>query len=167
MTNMTNTKTCPVCAKVLEASRLAKYPNAVVCGRRACSKAYKRTAFNKIRKRYRDRRLASDPVYRLREREQARERYVKSRLRLEKTPALREPLVAHDLTDGLGWLRGGWVSILGSLKRMAADAWACRSAAAQAKREQARAYESLAWVLTRQGSMDPIKAPADAESGES
>ena len=86
-----HTKTCPVCGLALDPSRLAKYPNAVVCGRGACSKAYKRAAFNKIRRRYRDRRLASDPVFRQREKQQARERYVKSRLRLGKTPALREP----------------------------------------------------------------------------
>ena len=57
------------------------------------------------------------------------------------------------------------MSIGRALKRMAADAWACRSRAAQAKREQDLAYEALVWFLTRQGrSMDPIKAPADKGS---
>ena len=53
---------------------------------------HKRVQFNMIRRRYRDRRLASDPVFRLRERQRARERYVKSRLRIGKTPAVRAPI---------------------------------------------------------------------------
>ena len=89
---MTITKICPICAKAVDASRLARYPSAVVCGRRTCSLKYRRTAFNRIRKRYRDRRMASDPVFRLRERQRARERYVLHRLRLGKTPAVREPI---------------------------------------------------------------------------
>ena len=77
---MTKERTCPICAKTVDASRLAKYPNAVVCGRRACSKAYKRAAFNTIRRRYRNRRLASDPAFGLLEKRKARRRYVAGRL---------------------------------------------------------------------------------------
>ena len=92
--NMTNTKTCPICGKAVDPSRLAQHPNAVVCGRIACSKTYKREAFNKIRRRYRTRRLARDPAYRQREKLLARERYVLARLRLGKTPAEREPVAS-------------------------------------------------------------------------
>ena len=114
---MTNTKTCPICAKAVDASRLAKYPNAVVCGRRTCSKEYKRTAFNKIRRRYRNRRLASDPAFVLREKQKARERYVVARLRLGKTPAERAPIATErGATDTLRgravWaLRAVWAAI--------------------------------------------------------
>ena len=112
---MTNTKICPICGKTVDASRLARYPSAVVCGRRTCSLKYRRAAFNRVRKRYRDRRLASDPAFRLREKQTARERYVKSRLRLGKTPALREP-VAHDLT-AIG-------TFLAAIRRRASEALA-------------------------------------------
>ena len=114
---MTNTKTCPICAKAVDASRLAKYPNAVVCGRRTCTLKYRRAAFNKIRRRYRDKRLASDPVFRLLEKQRARERYVKSRLRIGKTPALRGPVATEQrATDTLrgravGALRAVWAAI--------------------------------------------------------
>ena len=81
---MTEQRTCPICAKTVDASRLAKYPNAVVCGRRACSKAYKRAAFNTIRRRYRNRRLASDPAFGLLEKQKARRRYVVARLAARK-----------------------------------------------------------------------------------
>ena len=81
---MTKERTCPICAKTVDASRLAKYPNAVVCGRSRCSKAYKRAAFNTIRRRYRNRRLASDPAFVLLEKRKARRRYVAGRLRLGK-----------------------------------------------------------------------------------
>ena len=88
---MTNTKTCPVCAKALDASRLAQWPSAVVCGRRTCSLKYRRQAFNKIRKRYRDRRLANDPALRLRKNQRARERYALRRLAAGKT-VVRRPV---------------------------------------------------------------------------
>ena len=91
---MTTTKTCPICGKAVDPSRLAKHPSAVVCGGRECSMTYKRAAVNKIRKRYRHRRLASEPGYRQREKQKARERYVLARLRLGKTPAEREPVAS-------------------------------------------------------------------------
>ena len=50
------------------------------------------------------------------------------------------------------------MSIRRALRKIAADAWACRSPAAQAKRERERAYEALVGVLTRQGSMGATKA---------
>ena len=115
----TTNQTCPVCGETVEPERLKRYPSAVVCGQRKCSLTYRKTASNKIRGRYRDRRLASDPAFRLRERQLARVRYVKSRLRLGKTPAAREPLEAERdtflatlrrgasgaLARAAGWLR--------------------------------------------------------------
>ena len=92
----TTNQTCPVCGETVAPERLARYPSAVVCGRRTCSKQYRRTASNRLRGRYRARRLARDPAFRLRERQLARVRYVKSRLRLGKTPAAREPLEAEN-----------------------------------------------------------------------
>ena len=53
------------------------------------------------------------------------------------------------------------MSIARTLKRIAADAWSCRSPAAQAKREQERVYEALLWIVTRQRSMHQIKGPVD------
>ena len=93
---MTNTKTCPICHKAVDASRLARYPSARTCGKGKCSKEYGRSQFNRHRRNYR-RRKASDPAFRQREKQRARQRYVKSRLRLGKTLSLSEP-VAHDLT---------------------------------------------------------------------
>ena len=92
---MTNTKMCPVCGKPVAPERLARYPSAVVCGRRRCTKKHRRTAANRVRSRYRDRRLARDPAFRLRQRKLARVRYVRGRLRLGKTPAVREPIEAE------------------------------------------------------------------------
>lgn len=167
MANIELHRGCRICDRPIPAKRAATYPDAVLCGAPKCSLTDHRQQRNLKAKRQRDKRIAADPNYRTRQLEKCRYYYVKRRLAAGKTPALRAPLVAHDLTDGLGWLRGVWASTLGSLKRMAADAWASRSRAAQSKREQARVYESLVWVLTRQGTMDPIKGPADAESGES
>ena len=88
-----------------------------MCGRRACSKEYKRAAFNTIRRRYRNRRLASDPAFGLLEKEKARERYVQGRLRLGKTPAERAPIATErGATDTLRgravWaLRAVWAAI--------------------------------------------------------
>ena len=45
--NMTNTKTCPICGKAVDPSRLAKHPSAVVCGGRECSMTYKRAALTR------------------------------------------------------------------------------------------------------------------------
>ena len=112
---MTNTKTCPICGKTVDASRLARYPSAVVCGRRTCSLKYRRAAFNRVRKRYRDRRMASDPAFRLRGKQTARERYVKSRLRLGKTPALREPIPAE---------RSAFGTFISTIRRSASEALA-------------------------------------------
>ena len=92
VTKMTNTKTCPICGKAVDASRIAQYPNAATCGRK-CGVEYRRTQLNKHRKNYRHRRLASDPAFVLREKQAARERYVLHRLRLGKTPAERAPIV--------------------------------------------------------------------------
>ena len=43
-------QTCPVCGKPVAPERLARYPSAVVCGRRTCTKQHRRTASNRVRK---------------------------------------------------------------------------------------------------------------------
>ena len=93
---MTHERRCKICDRLIPEKRTSNYPCAVSCGKRECAVEYKRAQSNTIRKRYRDRRLASDPAFRLRERQRARERYVKSRLRLGKTPAVREPIEAEN-----------------------------------------------------------------------
>ena len=53
------------------------------------------------------------------------------------------------------------MSIGQTLKRILADAWSCRSAAAQVRRDRERVYDALLWIVTRQRSMHQIKGPAD------
>ena len=88
---MTHNRTCPICAKTVAPERLARYPSAVVCGRRACSLKYRRAAFNKIRRRYRNKRIATDPAFQQRENQRARRRYDLRRLAAGKT-VVRKPL---------------------------------------------------------------------------
>ena len=92
-------KTCPICAKTVDASRLAKYPSAVVCGRRKCTLKYRRAAFNKIRRRYRNKRIATDPEFCQRENQRARGRYALRRLAAGK-PVVRKPIATEPAAIG-------------------------------------------------------------------
>ena len=95
---MTTTKTCPVCAKALDASRLAKHAHAVLCGSSTCALEYHRRQHNRNKRRWRDKRIAADPGFRLRAMQRCRDRYVKRRLAAGKTVgppapwAQREPV---------------------------------------------------------------------------
>ena len=111
---MTNTKTCTVCGKPVDASRLASYPSARTCGVPACAKEHGRVQFNKHRKNYLHRRAAADPQ---REIERRRERYVLERLRLGKTPAVRA-LIAHKRGAVVAFLWAIRRSALGGLRRL-------------------------------------------------
>ena len=146
--SMTGKRTCPICAKTVDASRLAKYPNAVVCGRRACSKAYKRAAFNTIRRRYRNRRLASDPAFGLREKRAARRRYVSGRLAAGKivgppTPLAPIPHVRGPIDTFLAGIRRDALTAL-----LAPLAWFSRVLQRRRDRKTHRAWTEF---LTRQG----------------
>ena len=88
---MTTTKTCPVCGEHLAPERVARYPASRTCGVPACAKEHGRLQGNKHRNNYR-RRKASDPAVRVLEIQRRRARYVRERLRLGKTPAVREPV---------------------------------------------------------------------------
>ena len=112
---MTNTKICPVCGAALAASRIAQWPSSVVCGRSRCSKTYKRSAYNTIRRRYRHKRIAADPEFRRLEIERRRAKYVLERLRLGKTPALREPIPAE---------RSAFGTFISTIRRSASEALA-------------------------------------------
>ena len=90
---MENNKTCPICGKALDASRLAQYPSAVACGPE-CGVEHRRVQINRMRKSYLTRRRASDPAFVLLEKQKARRRYVSGRLRLGKTPAERAPMAS-------------------------------------------------------------------------
>ena len=144
---MTNTKTCPVCDLAVDASRLARYPSARTCGVPACAKEHRRTQFNTIRKRYRDRRMANDPAFRLREKQKARERYVVGRLRLGKTPAERAPVApeAGALDTFLAGIRMDALTAF-----LAPITWV---RGLMRRRRERKIYEALRIILTRQRDM--------------
>ena len=110
---MTNTKTCPVCAKAVDAARLAKHPSARTCGGRACAKEHRRRMVNKHKAKYLARRNASDPTFRERELQRRRDRYDLDRVRAGKPPTVREA-VAHD--------RGAFGTFLWAIRRSASGA---------------------------------------------
>ena len=87
---MMHTSTCPVCAKAVDAARLAKHPSARTCGGRACAKEHRRRMVNKHKAKYLARRNASDPTFRERELQRRRDRYDLDRVRAGKPPTVRE-----------------------------------------------------------------------------
>ena len=69
---MTTNKTCPVCGEAVDPARAAKHSNVIVCGKSKCSLEHARVRLNRNRKSYRRRRIATDPEFRLRERQRGR-----------------------------------------------------------------------------------------------
>ena len=99
---MENVKHCPICAKALDASRVARYPSARTCGAGTCGADYRRLRLNFHRNKYVKKRLRTDPEFRQRKNQRQRERYAAERLLLRKAAAHR-PLVtpARGVTDTL------------------------------------------------------------------
>ena len=139
---METIKTCTVCGKPVDASRLASYPSARTCGVPACAKEHGRVQVNRHRKNYLHRRAAADPQ---REIERRRERYVLERLRLGKTPAVRAP-VAHE-RGPIGTFFSGMVS------NVVTALFAPVTLVRGLLRRRRERKEHRAWmiVLTRQG----------------
>ena len=97
---MTTTKTCPVCAKALDASRVARYPSARTCGAPICGAEHRRLRMNFNRNKYVKKRRRDDPEFRQRKNQRQREKYAEERLLLRKIAAHRAPVAnARGLID--------------------------------------------------------------------
>ena len=144
---MTEERTCTICGKAVAPERIAQYPSAVVCGKRKCRAEHTRVRLNRNRKNYRHRRLASDPAFVLLEKQKARERYVVARLRLGKTPALREPIPTE---------RGPLDTFLAGIRMDALTAFLAPITwvrGLMGRRRERKIYEALRIILTRQRDM--------------
>ena len=91
---MEDVKHCPICAKAVDASRLARYPSARTCGVRTCALEYRRVRLNFHRNKYVKKRLRTDPEFRQRKNQRQRAKYAEERLLLRKIAAHR-PLVTN------------------------------------------------------------------------
>ena len=144
---MTEQRTCTICGKSVDASRLYRYPAARTCGVPACGAEHKRLAVNLRRKNYHDLRTDSDPAYRQRQIERRANRYDLDRVRAGKTPAVREP-VAHDPTAIDSFLAGFRRDVATAL--LVPLAWVLR---VLRRRRDRKELESWRTILTRQGNM--------------
>ena len=116
---MTNTKTCPICGKLLGELRVRRYASAITCGFEVCS----RTAQAKPAQRGPSaplfaKRYANDPVFKENERRYAREQYRLKRLAAGKTVTPRAR-PATERTAVEGFLSTVWQSVSGALTRAA------------------------------------------------
>ena len=89
----TRNRRCRICDRPIPSKRAATYPQAIQCGKAECDVENHRRQRNLKVKRWRDKRIAADPEFRLRALRQCRERYVRRRLAAGKTPAERAPVV--------------------------------------------------------------------------
>ena len=92
MANIESHRRCRICDRPIPAKRAAIYPQAVLCGKDACAVQNHKRAERAKQKRWRDKRSAADPGFRLRHLQACRDRYVRRRLAAGKKPAEREPV---------------------------------------------------------------------------
>ena len=170
---MTNTKTCPICTKAVDAARLAKHPSARTCGGRACAKEHRRRMVNKHKAKYLARRNASDPTFRERELQRRRDRYDLDRVRAGKPPTVREA-VAPDLTASGTFLSAIRQSVTGALRWAAwafgVDRRRRRAAAKRWAQTTGHAYaqtaEQVAWADHLERLSRPLTAAERANRAD-
>ena len=73
-------KNCLTCSKPLAAERIARFPFAVLCGKDACTVVHRKAQEKVKQSRWRAKRVAADPGFRLRALAGCRRRYVARRL---------------------------------------------------------------------------------------
>ena len=81
----TRNRRCRICDRPIPSKRAATYPQAVLCGKDACAVQNHKRAERAKQKRWRDKRIAADPEFRLRALQQCRTRYVARRIAAGKT----------------------------------------------------------------------------------
>ena len=94
MANVPIDRRCRICKRPIPAKRAATYPQAVLCGKDSCAVKNHKNYNRAKQKRWRDKRSAADPGFRLRHLQACRDRYVRRRLAAGKKPAEREPVAS-------------------------------------------------------------------------
>ena len=82
---------CTICGAGISAKRIARYPIAVLCGADSCTVSNQKRKAKVKQARWREKRIARDPEFRLRALQGCRDRYVARRLAAGKKVGPRAP----------------------------------------------------------------------------
>ena len=75
MANVTRSRRCKICDDLIPVLRLRRHPCAVLCGAAACGIEHKRRRHNRAQHNWLNKKVASDPAWRLSEARKANARY--------------------------------------------------------------------------------------------
>ena len=155
----TRNRRCRICDRPIPSKRAATYPQAIQCGKAECDVENHRRQRNLKVKRWRDKRIAADPEFRLRALRQCRERYVRRRLAAGKTVGPPAPWArrAPDCGSNDTFLAAIRRSASGALLGPGKWVWGLLR-----RRRERKDYERTMHILTRQRNMPALKKKTPA-----